>query len=91
MSEMANLIFTHYSPNDEIPDEAFQITAIVAFDDEDASKGEAWLWQNTHAKCPDDAENGISEGSCWIDTKAEFDRLHAKAEADGLTVELDER
>jgi hypothetical protein len=80
----SDLTFIYYKPNKDIPEESFQITAYPD------GRGEPWLWANTSARGPDNAEDGIPEGNCWINTRAQFEQLYTKALADGMTVEREE-
>jgi hypothetical protein len=76
---MADLIFTHYAAEED-----FLITS-------GSDRGDLWLVDNadTTSAAPeaDIDEVPIVVGNSWIKDRAEFERLYAKARADGLTVQ----
>ena len=76
---MVDLIFTYYAPDDDIPEEAFEITS-------NSDRGDLWLVSNADTTTEGDVDE-LPAGNFWVKTKNEFERLYAKAVADGLAAE----
>ena len=76
---MVDLIFTYYGPDDDIPEEAFEITS-------NSDRGGLWLASNTDTTTEGDVDE-LPAGNFWVKTKIEFERLYTKALTDGLVAE----
>jgi len=76
---MVDLIFTYYAPDDDIPEEAFEIAS-------NSDRGGLWLASNTDTTTEGDVDE-LPAGNFWVKTKIEFERLYTKALTDGLVAE----
>jgi hypothetical protein len=79
----ADLIFTHFPPNDHAPEEDFQING-------NSDRGDAWLAGNEPESSKPDPDSEMAEippGNLLVRSKDEFERLAEKAVAEGLIIE----